>query len=1152
MKYKLLKGIIVMTKYAFYTLFTMMLCFSTMLASETRAQKPKSVQEVIVDVHFKNATLQEAFQQIERKTSYRFMYDMNDINTQVRLNFRAKKVSLYQILERLSKEAMIRFKQTNFDIDVRKISEQDKKISTIEVQLQAITIVGKVTEIDSGEELPGVNVLIKGTGQGTVTDVEGNYKLDIPDESSILVFSSVGFVSEEIAVGNHTVIDIEMVPDLTALEEIVVVGYGTQKKSDLTGAVSIVKSEDIVKVGVTSVGHAIAGKAAGLIVTQNSAQPGGGLSWQIRGSATGRSPLVIVDGFPITGKGEPGSGNRYNSGSKAITLNTINPNDIESIEILKDASATAIYGARAAGGVVIITTKRGSEGKVSVDYRGSYSTQKIYNLPEMLSPRDFMVERNKVRKELFMYDKNVVPYGSIEWDDVSDQFIPSYTEDEINNFTGGTDWLDNVIRTGAIKQHNATITSGTKKTKYLISLSAYNQDGIVKTNDFKRFTGRINIDQELNDWINVGVSSAFSQIDENNVPLGSDQNQGSGIIRSALQFNPTLDIKDKNGNYVLDPGQSFIPNPVSLLENEDKTKNEDLFINSYLEFKPIEDLSVKLSGGMNRNWGWRNTFLPTSTLYGQREGGAASRSYAGKNDYLVNIVAQYNKTINDHSFSLMGGYEYQKFVWEGFNVGNNKFPYDGVKWYNLALGEKERPNVGSYGGSSELASYITRLNYSYKDKYLLTANLRVDGSSNFAENNQWGVFPGVAVAWRITEELFMQDIDWLSNLKLRVGYGQTGNDNLTGVLTYYTPGWNYAFGSLSRSGIGLANIGNPDLKWETQTDLNVGVDFGFFNNRISGTVEFYDRVISDLLGNKPLLSYHAITSIRSNLDAEKQSRGIDFQLSTVNFVKKNFKWNTDMTLTYYRDRWRKRDASWKPDINSEEQEVWGAIWTYESDGLLGVDEEVDYLSGAFPGTIKVKDLNGYLTDENGERILDENGKPQYLGKPDGKIDRADAVKKGYNVPVIVGMNNFFEIGNFDFGMYIHAMFNRWAYNENRTYYGAESFRIKDGTNLIDEVKDRWTFENQAGTFPSVFQANSPYGHGDYFLEEAWFIRFKNITLGYTFPSEILPTGLERVRLFADFQNLLVITPYSGMDPETGGGVSYPNQRTITAGVEIKF
>ena len=1093
-----------------------------------------------LNLDFKNETIVNILENIEDQSEFYFMFDASRINVNQRKSVACENQLIRNILDQLFEDTGITYSINDRQVLLTTINKFDNE------QQKAVS--GKVSD-SSGSPLPGVTVVIKGTSQGTVTNAKGEYSLTNIPENAILQFSFVGMKTQDVSPKGKTTINVTMVEDAIGIEEVVAIGYGVTKKSDLTGAISSVNADDLENVGITSVAHALSGKAAGLMVTQNSAQPGGAISWQIRGSASGREPLIIVDGFPKSGG--------LSSGFKASGLNSINPNDIESIEVLKDASACAIYGARAAGGVIIITTKRGTEGKVTVDYRGSYSTQKLVNMTEMLSPKDFMFVRNDVKKELFMRNNQVYPYGTNGWDDVSGGYEPYYSDSEIENFIGGTDWFDEVSRRGIIKQHNVTITSGTESSKYLISLSAFDQDGVIKANKFGRYTGRINVDQVLTKWLKTGISSSFSIINEDNVTLASGEYTNAGIIRAAMGYNPTLDIKDESGNYILDPSQSFVPNPVSLLENDNLTKNEDLFVNSFLEATPLDGLIMKLSAGYTRNWDFNNIYMPTSTLWGASEGGSASRSYAGKQDYLMNFIVNYQKKVGDnHNFNLMAGYEYQKFVWEGFNASNTQFPYDGVKWYNLVLGEREKPIVGSYGGSSEMASYITRLNYSYKDKVLLTANLRVDGSSNFAENNQWGVFPGVSVAWRIYQEPFLQDVGWISNLKLRLSYGQTGNDNLTGVQTYYSPGWNYDFGSVSRSGIGLANLGNPNLKWETQTDVNIGIDFGFLNNRITGTLELYDRVISDLLGDKSLLSYQAITSIKSNLDAEKQSRGIDLQISSININNDNFYWDTDMTFTYYRDRWKKRDASWKPDINDEEQAVWGAMWTYLSDGLVGINEEVAHMPGTIPGTVKLKDVNGYLVDDSGARILDKNGKPQYSGGPDGKIDKADLVNKGYNVPIPIGLNNSFRYRNFDLNVFFHAMFNRWAINEDRAYYGGNSFKIKDGANLMEEEKDnRWTYYNQEGTLPSIFQADSPYSSGDYFLEKAWFVRLKNITLGYSFPKHIIPNGIDKFRLFIDAQNLFVMSPFSGFDPETGSDINYPhypNQRTITMGVEIKF
>jgi len=1120
------------------TAFLLLISVISVFASKTYSQTK------VLNIKMKSSTVKEVLQNIEGQSEFYFMYSekLVDVNRKVSVNVRSKKID--EVLDLL-------FAGTNVEHTVK---DRFILLTTPEVYYDTSieniqknkTITGNVTDSD-GQPLPGVTVLIKGTTKGTVTNTDGNYSLSNVPSDATLVFSFIGMVTQEIVVGDKTNISITMQFDAIALEEVVSIGYGTVKKRDLTGAVSSIKAEKLVEVAAPSVGKMISGKIAGLTVVNTSAQPGGGVKWQIRGAATGRSPLIIIDGFPITGKSEPGSGNRYRSGSKATTLNMINPNDIASIEVLKDASATAIYGARAAGGVIIITTKRGSEGKVNVDYRGSYSWQNYYRLTEVLGPKDFMTQRNEVHKEKFMRDQQVYPYGEKSWEEVAPQYPgPIYSEEDIKKFTGGTDWVREVLRQGFIMQHDITMTGGSNTTKYLLSFSSFNQDGIVKNNGFDRYSGRLNLDQKLGKWINAGVTSTYSITKEANIPLGSGTNENSGIFNAALQMDPTLPVKDSLGNYTLNPEVTFMPNPVSLLEIDDITSNEDFLVNSYIEAKPVQGLRLKLVAGMDRYGTKRNTYLPTTTLYGAQVGGQASISSYEKTDMLFNFIAHYSKVFaGKHNIDILGGYEFQKSKWEGYNAGNTKFPYDAVKWYNLSLGENEKPDVGSFGGSSEIASFFSRLNYSYNNKYLLTVNLRYDGSSNFATNHQWGFFPGIAFAWRISEENFLSNSSWLSNLKLRVGFGQTGNDRLTGVRTYYSPGFDFPFGGISRTGIGLRALGNPNLKWETQTDLNLGLDFGFLNNRISGNIELYDRVISDVLGKKPLMSYNVVTSISYNLDAEKQTRGIDFQLSTINISQSDFQWVTDFNVTYYRDRWRKRDPSWKPDINDEEQAVWGTHWSYLSDGLIKVGEDVPWMPGYLPGQVKIKDVNGYLVDENGDRIFDENGKPQYLGEPDGEIDKADLVKINVNVPVQIGFINTFSYKNFDVSFNLYGFFNNKNTSPDNTYYAnAETLDI--GKNVSVNAKERWTYKNMDATRPTIF--TSIYGFGDYFYEKSWFIRLNNLSLGYSFHLK----NVEIFKLFVNARNLFIITPYSGMDPETGSGLSYPPQRTIGGGIEVKF
>ncbi len=1118
-------------------------------------QAESYAQSAKLSVNVQNGTLYDVVSQIEKQSEFMFFYKSEDVDSKYKVNINAKEKAVDEILDQAIINTDLTYSISNKHILISKKSELQQTTPG------SITIVGVVTDFNQAP-LIGVSVTIKGTATGVSTDMDGKFSITVPDENTILRFAYLGFQSREIKIGSQRTLIVQLDEDLQLLDEVVVVGYGVSKKKDLTGAVSSVRASQLPPAANTSVAHMLSGKASGLTVMQQSAQPGGGISMQIRGQSSNRAPLIVIDGFAQTGFSQPGGGYVGSLGDVETSLNSLNPNDIESIEVMKDASATSIYGARAAGGVILITTKRGKEGKVEVNYKGSLSAQRFYGLPTMLDPTNFMIESNEVVKETWMRGNLVYPYGTKTYDQAIAEaqaagkpiWQPKYTDGQIANPPAGTDWLNEITNEGFIQEHNLSIQGGTEKTKYLASLGYYDQTGSIKTNDLSRFTTRFNLDQQFSKYISGGITANISQIKTRNVPLGTGGNEGSGIIRSALQFNPLIDVKNEAGEYNLDPGQAFLANPVSLLEISDYSTTERLLMTSYVQAQPIKDLSLRALLGFDRNQGMRDYYLPTSVLYGKREGGYASKYQNAKTDYTFNFIANYKKTIGIHDFALTAGYEYQKFTWDGMGAYNSQFPYDGVLWYNLASGEREKPGVSSSGGNSQIASYLGRVNYTLMNKYLLTINFRADGSSNFADNNKWGYFPGISLGWKIHEENFMKGSSgWLSELKLRGGYGKTGNDNVSGIFTYYSTGWNYILGGKYTNGIGLAALGNPDLKWETQTDMNIGLDFGFFKHRLSGTVEVFDRKVTDILGDKSLMSYHEVNTIKANLDAIKQSNGIEFSLRSRNMVEQNFTWSTDFNMTFYRDKWKQRDPSWKPDIYNDYNAYFNELWYYRSEGLVSVDD-TEYIKkyGAIPGTVKIKDVNGYKLDDNGQRVLDANGKPTYSGEADGKIDNADLVKVGVNTPYTLGLNNSFTLKDFDLNIYFYGMFNRWKINDTKSYYVTEAFRLKDGANMYNEVVDRWSYDNMTSKEPSIFQVNAKYGAGEFYLEDAWFIHCKNITLGYTIPKHIIGKYLNHARIFADAQNVFVITPYSGSDPETDAMAAYPNQRSFTIGIDIKF
>ncbi|MDR2816670.1 MAG: TonB-dependent receptor, partial [Proteiniphilum sp.] len=917
---------------------------------------------------------------------------------------------------------------------------------------------------------------------------------------------------------------ITLLEDTQALEEVVVVGYGTQKKSDLTGAITQVKAKDLSITANLSLGQMLTGKAPGLQVSLQSAQPGGNVWLQIRGNAAGGAgnsgPLYVIDGFPLTVDNmEPGSGNRYNSGNKS-PLNTLNPADVESIEILKDAAATAIYGARAANGVVLITTKRGRAGeKPTIQYSGSVSVQKKARWFDMLDGPEFMEETNRVLYEDWLSDNRIAPYGSTNPGSVT-PFVPRYSDSQIAG-APTTDWLGAVERDGFITQHNLSLTGGTDKTSYYIAGNYFDQDGVVKNNGLSRYSGRMNFDQQISRYIKAGINLSITQVNSDNVPLGSDQNENAGVIRASLNANPSLPIYDENGKYKLDPDQPYLANSVSLLEISDESLLSQLLGNFYLVVTPLTDLNIRMNAGIQQDKGERNTYVPRTTLYGATAGGEASKSFKNNSSKLFDITASYSKTIaSKHSFLVMGGYSYQHFAYNGFNAGNSRFITDAFKWNSLGSGENTKPSVGSYGNEEVLGSVFSRVNYNYDDRYLIAATIRGDASSKFAENHKWGYFPSVSAAWRVSNESFMNEQKVFSDLKVRVSYGQTGNSNIgTNALALYSTGYQYNFGDQQSIGVAQSQLANPNLKWETTTEWNLGLDFGFLQNRITGSIELFTRRVSDLLDNRILMQYNPINQVMSNIGA-KGSKGFELGLNTRNLTGA-FRWSTDVVFSLYRDRWLERNPQWVKAIYENEQDMLNAYYLYLSDGLVQPSDmnpdgtcKLPHMPNAKPGMIKYKDVNG--RDENGN--LKEG--------PDGKLNDADITYLGTRTSKFyAGLGNTFAWKGFDLNIFFYGYFGRKLANPSYDWYLRRSWFLKNGVNMVSEVKDRWTHDNPNGKYPASIM--NPYeGASDFWLENADFIRCKNITLGYTLPRiSKLNHLLQNLRIYGDVLNPFVITKY---------------------------
>jgi TonB-linked SusC/RagA family outer membrane protein len=1034
---------------------------------------------------------------------------------------------------------------------------------------QERTVAGQVSS--NGVILPGVNVVVKGTTRGVSTDFDGKYSIEVPDSGAVLVFSYLGFQTREIPVGSDTTIDVNMVESSSSLDEVVVVGYGTQKKRDLVGAISSVNTEELVISSTPSIGQVLQGKVAGLQIVQNSAQPGGGLSFLIRGAASinaSNQPLIVVDGFPITDFQQPESGNQYEGGTQNI-LNSFNPNDIDDIQVLKDASATAIYGARAANGVILITTKKGVEGKIQIDYSSSVSIQDYNDEFDVLNLKEYMEISNESAWENWASSNRIAPYGERTLEEaIADPvngvpFRRVYSDNEIRNPRfPGTDWLSLTTRDGLIQQHNISVRGGNASTKYFLSGNLFDQNGVIKNSEMDRYSMRINLDQKINDYLSFGMNLTKSRINNQNTSLGDEGFEKSGIIRASIQQSPYIEAIDEFGNYPINPKAGKEPNPYSLLNIADEGVIDRTLTNFYLELKPITGLTARVQAGIDQGHTSRNTYIPKTVLEGAIKNGQASIANQKKNDKLLDITLNYNKLINDdHSFNFLVGYSQQNYENEGSSLGNNGFLTDAFLWNNINSGAGTK-TVGSFKAETKFVSYFGRLNYVYKDRYILTSTIRRDGASVFADNNKYALFPSFAIGWNIAEEPFMEDLkDKISQLKFRFGYGQTGNADIGGnaFASYYAqPAYLNPDESLL-IGVFANRLANPDLKWETTIERNLGLDFEFFRGRISGSVEVYTKEIKDLLSLKPINSYNEINEVWANIGAT-QSKGLEITLNTYNLDLKDFKWRSILTYSQYDDRWKERAPDWKPSIYEKVDDPIRTQFRYLSDGIMQIGETVPAQPLLIPGGVKIRDIDGFARDSEGNPITDENSRFVKSGAPDGIIDQADIVLLGSSDPdFLAGFSNIITYKNLELNFHFNGMFGRRIEDATDLTYGVGIGGVAtNGNNVLSSVRDRWTPTNPSTTRPSSAGGGED-GAGDFWLQDAWFIRLQYASLSYKLPTNWFGGVLRGGALRLDANNLFLITPFKGDDPETGFDpetgrlvAAYPNVSTYTIGIDLKF
>lgn len=979
---------------------------------------------------------------------------------------------------------------------------------------------GVITD-QNAQPVVGASIVEKGTNRGTVTSVDGSYTFRVSSPDAVLVYSFFGCKTQEVAVANRTKIDVVLQEDAIALEEVVAVGYGTMKKSDLTGAVASVKSELLDNKPIASFDNALRGQIAGVQVRQNDGQPGGGASIRIRGTSSingTNEPLYVIDGVPLISESvTEGQGLVINP------LSSLSTNDIESIEVLKDASATAIYGARGANGVILVTTKRGREQLGEVRFSATLSIQTPEQAYETLDGQQLA----QLGKEA--YENAGMP-------------VPSYFQDPESVVTR-TNWMDEILRTAITQNYQVNYSGGSKKVSYNFSAGYFDQEGILINTDFNRYTFRGQIAAEVNRYIHFGSSVGYSQVKTTGYGNASTE---LNLMSLAYDMNPALPVYDENGNYTyrnnLDSSTGvYGGNPVQTAYEADMENRQNRFTgNIYTDFRFLGDdrLVFRTSFGVDDIFSLDRMYLPSTLVVavdGPGKGNVAS--YDTKTWVWENTLT-YKNTWGRHNLSAMIGQTAQKFSQNIFRLGVKNFEDDRLGYHDLSVGKDIWLNQTT-DKEWAMLSYISRIHYSFDDRYLFTFTGRVDGSSKFGKNNKYGFFPSGAFAWRVSEEKFLKDVKSISNLKLRLSYGVVGN---AGIQPYQSQGTLVPvappFGSgISNGGMAPLTLPNADLSWESTSQFDAGVDIGLFDNRLSITADYYYKYTSDLLYAVDLPMYSGYMFSMRNL-GDLSNRGFEFSITAVPVTTRDFNWTSTFNID--------SNVTTIEKLNIAEGESAGTgvtrmvvgdrlnnIWGYKTNGIAQLDE----------------DLTQVAQLPNRPMVAGEQ-KYQDINK-DGIIDQKDEVVLGNLAPKFsFGFNNTFTYKNLNVNLFLEGNYGNDIIN-----YTRKELEAMDGRyNNITTVLDRWTPENPDAKLPRADRNSNSNGFSDRWVEDGSYLRIRDLTIGYTLPRKAL-RGVASVNIFVSFENLYTFTKYSGNDPSIGGGIDnnlYPTSRKYSLGVSMTF
>ncbi len=1034
-------------------------------------------------------------------------------------------------------------------------------------QAQQKEISGKVTD-SSGQPLPGATVKVKGTSIGTATDANGMFSLRIPSNAQTIQVSFIGMETQEIPIGSRTTFNITLQEGAIGLEEVVAIGYGAMKKSDLSGA-SVSLGEDAIKKSiVTNLDQALQGRVTGVTAVMTSGAPGSSSAIRVRGQSTinaNAEPLYVIDGVIVQGGGSSGAsfglGDALGNGpiSTISPLSTINPADILSMEILKDASATAIYGAQGANGVVLITTKRGKAGQAKFNYEGMYGIQRQASRIDMMNLREFAEFSNSVAQESNSLDSR-----------------PEFLDPSL--LGAGTNWQDAIFKLAPMYQHQLSAQGGTQGVNYYISGSYMNQDGTIIGTKFNRYSFRTNLDTQLKKWLKLGLNTMYSNTDERLGLADSDE----GIVNYSLLTPPDIPIYDLDGNYasVVREGYTRI-NPIAMALDEDiLLSRSKLNGNIFADVTPIKNLVWHSELGYDIGNSRGERFEPAVKYGNWRRDVNMSSIQRNYNFFwqLKNYLT-FSGTKEKHSYSLMIGQELWESSWEYEGVTASNLPSNDI--HNPSLGSD--PQITSGFGSSAMASFFGRATYNYADKYMGTYTYRRDGSSNFGPKNRWANFNSFAVSWRFSNEEFLKSLsEVLSNGKIRFGWGQTGNSNIGGYR------WGSAISKMP-SGLGMgyrqSNIANPYIKWETQEQWNLGLDLAIINNRISLVVDAYDKTSKDMLMQLQLPSYLGTRGNASSALAAPygnygtiNNQGIEFTLTTHNLTGR-FIWDTDFQMSFNKNKLVALDGTQSAHIEGYGQ--WSDVVTVTNVGdplynfygykVAGVYQNLEDLQNSPKPEKYPTDgvFNRYNTTWVGDLKFEDISGPD--GKPDGIIDTYDRTNIGSPWPKFTyGFTNTFQFKNFDLSIFINGSYGNKVFNylgmhlssmtsiwDNQLKSVTERARLvpidpeKSYPTVVNGVTVYNWFDditnvkvsNPNAVIPRAI-ANDPNDNNrisDRYIEDGSYLRIKNIALGYTLPSSLVRKwNIESIRIYTNIQNLYTFTNYTGYDPEVGASTASPN------------